>query len=286
MNNIIISFLTPKKVALNGIWLGDNKADTVYIFLHGLGGSLFSRASFLELLASQKKTAVLSFNNRGFGLINSFKVQKNKIKKEFLLAGMAHEKFTDCIDDISGAINYVRTRGVKKIILLGHSTGCQKIVYYLSKNPRAKIQAAVLLAPMSDYASIDVKNKDYIKALRAANKLKQAGRENSLLAPNLWPYYISAQRFLSLYTENSVEEIFSYYLKKNPQILKKVNQAVLIFLAEHDAFRNREIKEIKEWFDCILKNKKNYSSIVIKEAQHSFEGKDKELLMNINKFLK
>lgn len=286
MNNILVSFLTPKKVALSGVWLGDNKADTVYIFLHGLGGSLFSRSSLLEVLASQKKTAVLSFNNRGFGLINSFKVKKSETKKEFLLAGMAHEKFIDCVDDISGAINYAHMRGAKKIILLGHSTGCQKIIYYLSKNPRVKIQAAILLAPMSDYASIDVTNKDYLKALKAANKLKQAGKENNLLASRLWPYYISAQRFLSLYTLNSREEIFSYSSKKNPQVLKKVHQTLLIFLAEQDEVRDREIIEIKEWFDNNLKKKKNYSSIIIKEARHSFEDKDKELLMNINKFLK
>jgi len=276
MKKISISFLSPKKIELHGLWLGKSHAEIVYIFLHGLGASIFSRLSLLELIANQKNTAVLTFNNRGHGLINSFKIKKNKKECDYLLAGMAHEKFTDCQDDIDGSISYAKKQGAKKIILIGHSTGCQKIIYYLAHNQRAKIAGVILLAPMSDYAGIDKEKNEYHLALKAALSLKKEGQENNLLASSLWPHYISAQRFLSLYTPNSQEEIFSYASKKRP-ILMKVNQPILVILAEADEYADRPMLEIKNWFDSVLNKKKKNESIIIKKASHSFKGMDREV---------
>lgn len=285
MKNILISFLSPKKIELHGLWLGKSDAKTVYIFLHGLGGSIFSRASLIELIGSQKNTAVLTFNNRGYGLINSFRIRKSQNKTDYSLAGMAHERFSDCEDDISGAITYARRRGAKNIILIGHSTGCQKIVYYLAKHARTKITGAILLAPMSDYAAENKEGKYYHRALKSALSLKKKGQGDRLLAGSLWPHYISAQRFLSLYTPDSQEEIFSYASEKNPKLLKQVKQAILVILAETDEFADRPMIEIKAWFDSVLGKKKKAQSVIIKEASHSFKDKDKKVLKIIKSWL-
>lgn len=277
MTNTLISFLTPKKLQLQGLWLGDSQAKTVYIFLHGLGGSLFGCSPILESLSKQKKTAVFTFNNRGFGLINSFRIKKNKNKKEYLLAGMAHEQFSGCLDDIGGAINYVRSRGVTKIFLIGHSTGCQKIVYYLSKKSPALVKGAILLSPISDYASIDKKDLVYKKALLSANRFKASGHPQKLLPAQLWPYPISAQRFLSLYTAKSIEEIFTYSSNRSPRLLKKVIKPILVILGEADLCADRPVLDIKLWFDGVMAKKKNYHSFIIKEAGHSFDSYEEEV---------
>ena len=43
-------------------------------------------------------------------------------------------KFTDCLLDIEGAINYAKEKGYKDIILEGHSYGCNKVIYYYDYN--------------------------------------------------------------------------------------------------------------------------------------------------------
>jgi pimeloyl-ACP methyl ester carboxylesterase len=285
MSNTLITFLTPQKIQLHGVWLGGDKAKTVFVFLHGLGGSLFSRAPLLELLAAEKDTAVLTFNNRGYGLINSFKRKKKKNETEYYIAGMAHELFSECLDDIDGALSYARSRGAKRIFLVGHSTGCQKSIYYLAKKTRVQIAGAILLAPVSDYAAINLKDRNYIKALRKAEQLKKAGKGQSLLPANLWSHAISAQRFLSLYTPSSEEEIFSYASKGRPKLLQKVTKPILAVLAELDEFNDRPIKEMKNWFDETLKTKSKYSSVIVKEATHSFAEKEREVLRVIKRWV-
>lgn len=286
MKNSVISFLSPKKVEFQGLWLGSTKAKTVYIFLHGLGGNVFSRSTILTLIAKKNNTAVLTFNNRGYGLISSFKLKKNEKDQEYILAGMAHEHFSDCLDDIGGAINYAHARGASEIILIGYSTGCQKIVYYLSQQPRKKIAGAILLAPMSDYAGIETRHEDFSKALKAANNLQKKGQADTLLPINLWPHYISAQRFLSLYTPDSEEEIFSYVSSKEPRALKKVAQSILVILAEKDEFADRPMSQIQDWFDVSLEKKKNYQSTIIRDSLHSFKDQERQVLRLIKKWRK
>lgn len=285
MNNILTSFLTPKKIQLYGVWLGDKKAKTVFVFLHGLGGSLFSRSPLLELLAAEDSTAVFTFNNRGFGLINSFKRKKSQDETEYYLAGMAHEKFKECLDDIDGALSYVRQRGAKNIFLIGHSTGCQKSIYYLAKKPRARVQGAILLAPVSDYSTINLKDRRYQVALKKAQQLKKTRKSQSLLPANFWPHAISAQRFLSLYTPDSEEEIFSYASSRRPTLLQKVTKPILAVLAELDEFNDRSSEKMKDWFDQILISKPDYRSTIIKKARHSFADREKIVLKEIKNWI-
>lgn len=286
MDTSLISLLTPKKLKLNGVWLGSPSADTIFIFLHGLGGSLFSRAPLTSLLAN-KQQAVLALNNRGSGTINYLK-KETRTKVSYFLAGVAHEIFTDCVDDIDGAVAYAQQRGVKNIYLLGHSTGCQKSIYYLAKRPKSPVLGAILLAPVSDYASLSttVDANVYRRALLAARKLVAVNKSQELLAENLWIPPCSAQRFLSLYTPDSQEEIFTYGSGRKPLALHRVKQPILACLAELDQVAGREVNQLADWFQVELKNSQNHQINIIKGADHGFEAKETELVRIINSWIK
>ncbi len=286
MDTSLVSFLTPKKLKLNGVWLGSDAADTAFIFLHGLGGSLFSRSPLTSLLAG-KKQAVFALNNRGSGTINYFK-KEVKSKPTYFLAGVAHEVFTDCVDDIDGAVAYVQQRGAKNIYLLGHSTGCQKSIYYLSKRPHSPVRGAILLAPVSDYASIikTVDPKVYRRALSAARKLVATNKSQVLLPEKLWLPQYSAQRFLSLFTPDSPEEIFTYGSKAKPVALRRANKPILAILAELDQVASCNADELAAWFKNELNNGNNSKTIIIKGADHGFEDKEVELAKIIITWLK
>ncbi|MDO8521975.1 MAG: alpha/beta fold hydrolase [bacterium] len=280
-----IEIVTPKRVLLNGLWFGPKKARNVFIIVHGLASSIFSRVP-LELPAFiiNRDTAVLSFNNRGHDIVS--KARRNK---RAIVAGGAHEVFTDCVDDIRGAVNFARRTGAKNIYLVGHSTGCQKSVYYASKlRKRPLVVGLILLAPVSDYAAAkkDDKNGQLAKAVKFARTMIKAGKKHELMPKTLdkTPFINDAQRFLSLYTPDSPETIFSYEQpKKNPRTLQSVMLPMFVVWAEKDEYADRPARKITEWFE--RNTGANLETLIVPSATHSFRGKEIQVASAIKKWI-
>jgi len=274
-----IKIQTPDGLLLNGLLYGSNKPKNIFIYLHGLGSNLFSKTELLESLIASD-TAVLAFNNRGSGLINFFKkTGKLKLKEnKSKIIGMAHEVFTDCVYDLEGAISFASRLKAKNIFLIGHSTGCQKIIYYLYKKPKNKINKIILLAPIADFADTYkfTERKILNRALNTAKKMVRQGNSHQLIPENIWREPIDAQRFLSLNTIESEEEIFTYASGKKPVVLQKLNKPALIIFAEKDEYADRPMKEISDWFEKILAGK-NTKIKTIADSYHSFDGYFKSL---------
>jgi len=67
------------------------------------------------------------------------------------------------VDDISQCISYVRSRRpLGKVVLMGHSTGCQDAMHYMlhgpdfNATPDKKLDAVILQAPVSDREGISM----------------------------------------------------------------------------------------------------------------------------------
>lgn len=270
--------ITPKKFVLNGIFFGSEKPKNIFIYLHGLTGSLFGHIDLFEKIVD-KNNAVLAFDNRGSGVITPIKkLCSSKKGYKNVDIGMIREVFTDCVDDIEGALICAKSLGAKNIFLLGHSTGCQKSVYYLAKKQKSPVKGAILLAPMSDYADAVAFNdkKVFSRAVGCARKMVKAGKGHEFMPKNIWPELIEAQRFLSLNTPDSIEEIFTYASNQSPKILQKIEKPLLVILAENDDCRDRPMKEIASWFEKNVKSKK-YRVAIIKKSLHGFHGYEAEL---------
>lgn len=284
MQGEICKITTPKRFLLDAVFFGSRKPKNLFIFLHGLSGNLFRHTDLFKKIVD-KDNAVLAFNNRGSGVVIRVKQLCTRLKIGYKSSsiGMAHEVFTDCIDDIEGAIKCARTFRPKNIFLVGHSTGCQKSIYYLAKRPKSPVKGAILLAPMSDYADAIAfsDRKTYARALKVALKMVKEGRAHELMPKNIWEYTLDAQRFLSLYTPESIEEIFTYASGKNPKILRQVGKPLLNVLAEKDEFCDRPIIEIADWFGKNMVGKKCEIKI-IKDSFHNFSGRESL----INRFIK
>ncbi|MDO8593596.1 MAG: alpha/beta fold hydrolase [bacterium] len=275
----LIDIVTPKRFKLNGLWFGSAKPKRVIIFVHGLSGSAFATTLAEEFV--DRETAVITFSNRGHDKITRLhRLDKTKKGYHSVRAGQAHEVFTDCVDDIQSVINFVRGAGVRDIYLAGHSTGCQKSVYYASKKEnQKKIKGIILLAPLSDYAGA-VKsdtNGRLARATKIARGLVKRGKKHDLLPAYLTQGPIDAQRFLSLYTPESAEEIFTYALpKKNPKAFKSIQLPLLTILAADDEYGDRPAEEIAEWFRSHTRSKR-YSAHIISGSLHGFRGKEKRV---------
>jgi len=279
-----IKLETPRHFLLSGLWLGPDKPSRVFIFIHGLGGSIFSRHELFGSLVDSK-TAVLTFNNRGSGLVNGLKKVKNGNSFYQGLGGVAHEIFTDCVDDIDGAVSLANLSGVKEIYLIGHSTGCQKSVYYLAKRPKSLVRGAVLLAPVSDYSALmkEVNISKYRRALATAKRLVARNNPHGLLPNLVWEGIIDAQRFLSLYTPDSSEEIFSYASDRFPSILRQVKKPLLVVLAGQDRYHDRPAIDLAAWFNQALSNRPAQIGI-IDEVDHDFSPAFSALAKSIKRW--
>lgn len=267
----IIEIVTPKKVVLSGLLLGPRRPQVLYIFVHGLAGSLFSRHEISTKLVD-RRSGVLLFNNRGSGLVNGLKIQgRLGATYSSSLAGQAHEIFQDCLDDLDGALKLALATGARRIFLVGHSTGCQKSVYYLSYRPRSPIKGAILLAPVSDYSTIisQIGRLEYHRLLNVAKRWQKTGRGQESLIAAGWNRPLSAQRFLSLYDPSSAEELFGYASGRSPRLLRRIKRPLFLLLAGNDKYHDRPAQDIAAWFEQSLSDRLADIKIIV-GAGHDF----------------
>lgn len=278
----VVEIVTPKKILLNGLWFGPKKPKRVIIWVHGLASSAFSRLDIVEKLVD-RKTSVITFNNRGHDTVARLPRVKAKSAKRHILGGAAHERFQDSVDDIEGVVRYARSGGAKEIYLAGHSTGCQKSVYYATRPGNArKVKGIILLAPISDFAdALHLRGRALKKQVKIAQKLVRAGKRHAIV-PGEWA---DAQRFLSLNTPESIEEIFSYVTPhKTPKTLRQLTTPTLILFAENDEYADRPAAELADWFSKNSRAKK-YDARIIRKVEHSFKGGETAVAKAIRHFL-
>ena len=285
-----VQFITPKKYILDGLWYGAMKPRRAIVFIHGLGSSAFAHHDYLAALAD-KKTAVIFFGNRGHDQVSHIKRASSKAaqKHKSLIAGAAHEVFADCADDIQGVVNVLRKKSVKEVYLVGHSTGCQKSVYYLGERGGQKnVRGVVLLCPVSDYAGIrkSADPKQLQRAEAAARKLMRKRKPHAYVPLEKWPDLVDAQRFMSLYTPSGKEELFTYaHPRKVPKTLQRIRIPMHVVLAENDEYHDRDAREITAWFLANMRSKRGSVSVIPK-ARHGFKGIEHKVVNKVCAWLR
>ncbi len=282
----VVQIVTPKRYLLNGLWFGSKKPKRVIVWVHGLGSSAFSKVGIAGKIAD-KKTAVLMFNNRGHDVVATVYKKGSLTEKKFkrTVAGAAHERFIDCVDDIQGAINFARRTGAKRIYLAGHSTGCQKSIYWAHKKKGRGVCGIVLLGPVNDYAgAVAWHGRSRVeKATKYARTLVARGKPHEMLPAIIWKEESDdAQRFLSLYLPESVENIFSYdQPKKSPRILRSVCIPILVLWAGADEFADRPAQAITDWFRNEIRGGR---VVTVPRVSHGFKGGEQIVAKEIKKF--
>lgn len=167
---------------------------TLLVFVHGMGSNFYRsglKKAFFDL-ALAGGPAVLSFNNRG--------AERDT----------ADESFAGCLADLDAALRFGRSAGFRRFVLAGHSTGCQKIVFYQSRRRRADVAGLVLLAPADDFAICrrDL-GRRFDAVVARARALVTAGRGREPIAG--MHEVFSARRFLGIADRTRAEAaVFDY----------------------------------------------------------------------------
>jgi len=285
--NFIPVFLTktetPDGITLDGIYVPPKrKSKTALIWIHGLSSRFSSGQTLIQELSSGcKKTGIGYFklNNRGHDIIN-----RDGSDKKFF-QGAAYERFEDCLTDIKSQIALARKIGYKNIILAGHSTGANKILYYIYKTKDRRVKGLILVGPISDIAA-ETKRIGALKLKKALTTARRLNRKSpTLFMPQKYGVY-TARRYLSLYEPGHSEDTFPYYNSEADwKELKNVRIPLAVIIGSHDEHLDRPAEELIDIFRKHAPSTKKFYGIIIKGANHGFRRKERELSKEIIKFI-
>jgi pimeloyl-ACP methyl ester carboxylesterase len=182
---------------------------SVVLFIPGLGDGLFS-LPFIEDFCS--KLAFINFSFSQVIMRSSF----NRFGQHLL---------DDDRKDIHEAVLHLVYLGFRRIFLMGHSTGCQDILYFLNKTrlDTSIIKGVILLGSVSDReAPTCPQNIAHYLAI-----------DDPLFIVPGFNTLFRKERFISLFVKGGTEDMFSSDLKNFPR-LEKLAIKTLILLGEDD----------------------------------------------------
>ena len=241
------------------------KNSPLLVFVHGMGSNFYRSAlkkAFLEA-APALELGILSFNNRGAE------------------RGTEDENFRTCLSDLDAAAEFARRRGHRKLVFIGHSTGCQKIAYWQAQRRHPAVAGLVLLAPADDYAATrrDL-GKRFEKTIAWARKKVAAGQGDAPVT-GLYERF-TAERFLSLADVKRVEANVFRYAGALTQF-RRVTCPVLAVFGENEEFAAIPPAEML----AILRKKTKSSDFddwLIPGADHGFHGCAAELALSVGQW--
>ncbi|QQG45010.1 MAG: DUF1749 domain-containing protein [Candidatus Sungiibacteriota bacterium] len=290
---LLTKIKTRDGVTLDGIYVRPKKKSKIaLVWIHGFSSRFYSGQTLVNELASRcRKNGIgyFKFNNRGHDIINYEALPPAG------LGGSAFEKFEDCVHDIRAIVNTAQRFGYKHIFLAGHSTGTNKVLYYMYKARDRRVRGLLLLGGINDIAAEKKKlGKAFEPILKEVQKIARNKKRLDQLFPmeiftrrGLKPEIITARRYLSLHTQGSPEDVFPYL---NPRAkwkeLKSVRVPLAVIIGSRDEHLDRPAKNLIEIFEKNARGTKSFSGFIIKGAKHGFQKKEKELSRTIMRWIK
>lgn len=193
--------ITKDGLKLPMVHFQSNIKDLCVICVHGMCGNIIDNyfATVWGKILADKNIGFIYEHNRGHSIENDIAMKDGTFKRY----GCMYEIFEECIYDIDLAIEIAKQKGYKRIILLGHSYGCNKVIYYYSQNPKSVVGIILASAPDMIGSHILVQ-KDYEELLKEAMTNIEMGEPRKLLHEMVENYmYMSSQTYYNWYNEKS-----------------------------------------------------------------------------------
>lgn len=248
------------------------KKDICVIVIHGMCGTIIDNyfATVWGKNLSENNIGLIYEHNRGHSIENDL------VKKDgsFIRCGCMYEIFEDSIYDIDLAIDVAKKKGYKRIILLGHSYGCNKVIYYYYKKYPNII--GMILASAPDMVGIHKSNQEnYSELLSEAKKNINNGNEDKLLSEKIEGYmYMSSKTYYNWYKEGS--ELDNLPIIANPTEwvqFSSIDVPLLTFSGENEEEYYKELELLKKK----ATNCPNFSNYIINDTGHTYKGKETEI---------
>lgn len=145
-------------------------------------------------------------------------------------------RYGDALDEIGAWMAWLGTKGVKEVVLMGHSLGGNQTARYAAERDTARIRSVVLLAPATydekrAAAGYEQRYKVPLKSvLDKAQSLARAGKGETRLTDTDFLYCpkatVTAASFVSYYTPDPQRD--------TPALLPRIPKPVLVVAASND----------------------------------------------------
>ena len=262
-----------------------NKKDICIICIHGMCGTIIDNyfATVWGKLLAKNDIGFIYEHNRGHSIENDIVMKDGSFKR----CGCMYEIFEDCIYDIDLAIQTAKEKGYKRIILLGHSLGCNKVIYYYYKK-HPNILGIILASAPDMIGSHLLIEPDYEELLKEAKENIEKNQPTKLLHKMIEDYmYMSSQTYYNWFHKNSnLNNLPIISNPKNWNQLETIDVPILTFSGSKDEDYYLHLDLLKEK----ATNCKNFEYQIIENTGHTYQEKELEtgtLILNwINKNFK
>ena len=275
---------TRDELRLPMIHFESNKKDICIICIHGMCGTIIDNyfATVWGKLLAKNDIGFIYEHNRGHSIENDIVMKDGSFKR----CGCMYEIFEDCIYDIDLAIQTAKEKGYKRIILLGHSLGCNKVIYYYKKHPN--ILGMILASAPDMIGSHLLIEPEYEELLKEAKENIDKNQPTKLLHKMIEDYmYMSSQTYYNWFHKNSnLNNLPIISNPKNWEQLETIDVPILTFSGSKDEDYYLHLDLLKEK----ATNCKNFEYQIIENTGHTYQEKELEtgtLILNwINKNFK
>lgn len=246
--------------------------DICVICIHGMCGTIIDNyfATVWGKLLSEKNIGFIYEHNRGHSIENDIVMKDGTFKRY----GCMYEIFEDCIYDIDLAIETARAKGYKRIILLGHSYGCNKVIYYYYKKRPDILGIILASAPDMIGSHLSVQADDYKELLKEAKENIDNNEPTKLLNKMIEDYmYMSSQTYYNWYNENS--ELNNLPVISNPEHWEQfgsIDVPIFTFSGSKEEDYYLHLDLIKEKAN----NCNNFEYKIIDNTGHIYKAKELE----------
>lgn len=251
------------------------------LWVHGLTDKFYGDRALIDALVYECENhefGFASFNNRGHDMVVSGqKIDRRKpTGHSHVTIGSSNEVFRECVYDIEAGITFLAKQGFAEVVVIGHSTGANKICYYAATQTNSHLSGVILASPLSDRLDPSLNKEKLAKDLAHMEDFVRQGKSHDLLTGyDFFP--LTPKRFLSLYTPNSLEDQFDYG-DPRPRMtyFSRIKQPLLVVLSGKDEYADRSAKKIQVVFDS-YQHSANYKSVIVSKALHSYSDKETEV---------
>lgn len=262
-----------------------NKKDICVICIHGMCGTIIDNyfATVWGKLLAKNDIGFIYEHNRGHSIENDIVMKDGSFKR----CGCMYEIFENCIYDIDLAIQTAKEKGYKRIILLGHSLGSNKVIYYYYKK-HPNILGMILASAPDMIESHLLIEPDYEELLKEAKENIDKNQPTKLLHKMIEDYmYMSSQTYYNWFHKNSnLNNLPIISNPKNWEQLETIDVPILTFSGSKDEDYYLHLDLLKEK----ATNCKNFEYQIIENTGHTYQEKELEtgnLILNwINKNFK
>jgi pimeloyl-ACP methyl ester carboxylesterase len=173
----IITFKTADNERLHGaIFKPDAESDLALLFIHGVAMNFYLPPLFVfgkELARRGWHSFVI--NTRGHDWIS----RAGNLTK---FGGSAYENLEDCLPDLDAALDFLKTQGYRRYVLIGHSLGAIKSIIYQGTRQRPDVAGIVSCsAPRQFYSERVARQPGFRELIEKAEAMVAEGKGEELI---------------------------------------------------------------------------------------------------------